>query len=546
MNVDRPNDEAVGSELEDYLESRRNGEPVAEASAGELRALKAVVDRLDGLAQLARSGWGDDNKVPEFLGKYEIVRCIGRGGQSYAFLATDPDLQRQVVIKYYHSSAAETAREAVLTEGRSLARVASPHVVSCYAVERHNDIPYLVLERVCGRNLTETLAEASITVREGASLIAKVADGLANVHALGLLHRDIKPANIIVDNDGNPTLVDFGLATLEAGTVSPLRQGTVAYMSPEQARGEWERVDQRSDIFSLGAVLYEVLSGRPIYSAKTKTELLKQAQECQITPLDTRSRRIPTAVAGLCMRCLAENPMHRPLSAADLATQLRPHSQPSNRLQKGLLVAALIAAIVFGVYYLPLAFEGEPAARPDLPTIQSPAFAHDWNEIRQMIRSNEIPTGEQLGLRSDFETVLAVDGQTIRAVQTLSFRERDEVSCYFHSERTCHLAIYSIEFGSDSLKTVQRLFPDDVSEDSTVLAGASIEIPAFEAQPAEGFEMLYVIASTEPLDLSPRPELLDTTASLNEWDDEIRGLRRLRRLSEQIVPYVVSPREVGK
>src|SRR5262249_24994759 len=143
------------------------------------------------------------------------------------------------------------------------------------------------------------------------------AEGLAAVHACGLLHRDLKPANIVVGDDGAPRLVDFGLASSPGGDHLTQVSGTLAYMPPEQARGEVERIGPRSDVFGLGAVLYEMLTGRPPYRADTLDDVWKLARDGDVLPAKERNPRLPASLNALCMRCLATDPDGRFASAAE-------------------------------------------------------------------------------------------------------------------------------------------------------------------------------------------------------------------------------------
>jgi serine/threonine protein kinase len=266
-------------------------------------------------------------RTPAFLvgskiGKYEIRHILGQGGQARAYLAFDPDLERHVVLKVYHDASADGVDE-VLKEGRALARVSSPNVAQCFGAEHFEGMPYLVLEYVPGRTLVELQAAGGLKLRRAIELVAQVVDGLAAVHACGMLHRDLKPSNIIVGDDGVPRLVDFGLAEPVSGLRSASVSGTLAYMPPEQARGETDRVGPASDLFGIGAVLYELLSGRPPYVAEHQDELLDLARAGVVTPVDVVRSGLPGSVLDLCRRCLATEPEDRYGSAVELRSALR-------------------------------------------------------------------------------------------------------------------------------------------------------------------------------------------------------------------------------
>ena len=215
---------------------------------------------------------------------YELLRKLGQGGQATAYLARDRALQRLVVLKRYHAVASSGRREAVLTEGRALARVRSPFVAPCYGVETSGDLVDLIVEYVPGRPLTKLTADELADTARSARLIDQVAGGLAEVHACGLVHRDIKPQNIILGDDGVPRLVDFGLAVPVASEALHDVSGSPPFMAPEQARGQGERVDARTDVYGLGAVLYFLLTGKPPHDGDTFVAILEQAREAPVVP----------------------------------------------------------------------------------------------------------------------------------------------------------------------------------------------------------------------------------------------------------------------
>ena len=257
------------------------------------------------------------------VGKYEVVRRLGHGSQGSALLARDPDLQTLVVLKLYHAAATPEGRDVLLREGRALARVRHPNVARCLGVERVDDMLVLVVESIPGRDLAAHWRETPGTCRAAALVVEQVAGGLAAVHACGLLHRDIKPSNVILGDDGTPRLVDFGLAIALGSDTGRVRSGSPAYMAPEQARGEWERVDPRTDVFGLGATLYALLTGRPPYQAETSLATLRQAESCQFPAPRQLRPSIPRSLERICLRAMSAAPERRHASAAELEHALK-------------------------------------------------------------------------------------------------------------------------------------------------------------------------------------------------------------------------------
>jgi serine/threonine protein kinase len=277
---------------------------------------------------------------------YEIIRKLGGGGQAVTYLARDRALHRLVVLKRYHGAGSSSRREAVLHEGRALARVRSPFVAPCYGVEAQSDEIDLVVEYVPGRPLTELSAAERADSMRSARLVEQVASGLAEVHACGLLHRDIKPHNIILGDDGLPRLVDFGVAVPLASDALHTVAGSPPYMAPEQARGQGERVDARTDVFGLGAVLYYLLTGVPPHDGDTVQDVIQQAQGAPIVPPRQLNRRIPRGLERICLKAMAADPQARFQSAEAFRRALGNYQQLRRATPVLAAVAILLAALV--------------------------------------------------------------------------------------------------------------------------------------------------------------------------------------------------------
>ena len=280
---------------------------------------------------------------------FELLRPLGEGGQATTYLARDRALQRLVVLKRYHKVASAVRREAVLNEGRALARVRSPFVAPCYGVESRGDEIDLVVEYVPGRPLNELAADERADSRRCARLVEQVAEGLAEVHACGLMHRDIKPQNIILGDDGLPRLVDFGLAVPVASEALQNVSGSPRYMAPEQARGQGERVDARTDVFGLGGVLYDLLTGQPPRGGTTLVELLEQARGAAIVPPRRINPRVPRALERICLKAMAAHPQLRFPSADAMRVALRRY-RLTRQVAPVLAAAAVLLALLVPVW----------------------------------------------------------------------------------------------------------------------------------------------------------------------------------------------------
>ncbi len=248
---------------------------------------------------------------PTAIGKYRDVRRFDvASGQAAAYLAFDPDLERHVVLKRYHGDSGEAE------EGRALAKVASPFVARCHGLERIDGELYLVVEYIPGRNLGEVRRDGPMDLARVVRIVAELAEGVAAVHARGLIHRDIKPANVILHDDGRPRLVNFGVAAHLGSPRLGQIAGSPPYMAPEQVRGHGDRVDHRVDVFGLGGVLYALLTGRPPYQAPDLGSTLKLAEKGEITPPRRLDPNVPAPIEAVCMKAMAAAPENRHGSAA--------------------------------------------------------------------------------------------------------------------------------------------------------------------------------------------------------------------------------------
>ena len=278
-------------------------------------------------------------EVPEHIGRYRVVKVLGEGGFGLVYLGHDDQLDRPVAIKVPHArlvSRPEDA-EAYLTEARTVASLDHPNIVPVHDVGSTETFAcYVVSRYVEGSDLSVKIKQHGLSSTEAAGLVASVAEALHYAHTRGLVHRDIKPANILIDAAGKPFVADFGLALKEQDLGKAAGHfGTPAYMSPEQARGEGHRVDGRTDIFSLGVVLYQLLAGKRPFNAKSPRELLKLVATVEVRPPRQIDARIPRELERICLKALSMRATDRYTAASDMADDLRhflstatPHTTP--------------------------------------------------------------------------------------------------------------------------------------------------------------------------------------------------------------------------
>jgi len=280
----------------------------------------------DGLEFLEPS---DDPAFLGRLGHFDITRLIGRGGMGLVFEAHDKYLHRTVALKVLDPQLAndEVSRQRFCREARSAASISHDHVVSVYQVEKMADgkLPFLVMQLIQGETLEKKLArDGQLPLLEILRIGLQTSAGLAAAHAQGVIHRDLKPSNVLLDSTtGRAKLTDFGLARC-IEDLSITRTGFVAgtplYMSPEQALGE--PLDERSDLFSLGAVLYEMATGRPPFRGATPLAVLKQITDRPASSARSLNSEIPAWLNDLIQQLLAKRPDQRPASAAVVAEEL--------------------------------------------------------------------------------------------------------------------------------------------------------------------------------------------------------------------------------
>src|SRR5262245_30900434 len=264
--------------------------------------------------------------APTHIGRYRIERLLGKGGFGLVYLAHDDQLRRPVAIKVPHRKlvARPEDAEAYLTEARTVANLDHPNIVPVHDVGSTEDSPcYVVSKYIDGTDLATRLEQSRLSSHEAVELVAKVAEALHYAHQQSLVHRDIKPGTIFLDKGGNPFVADFGIALREQdmGT-GPRYAGTPAYMSPEQARGEGHRVDGRSDLFSLGLVFYELLTGRRAFQADSWEELLEQITNREVRPPQQWDDAIPRELERICLKLLSKRASERYTTARDMGDDL--------------------------------------------------------------------------------------------------------------------------------------------------------------------------------------------------------------------------------
>jgi serine/threonine-protein kinase len=306
-----------------------------------------------------------DPGAPPKLARYEVLERLGEGATAVVYRALDRELHRPVALKVPRQAVglSEESRQRFRREAQAAAGLSHPHVVMIYDAGEEGGQLYLVMELVEGRPLSDLLGDARFDLNAQLRLLEKVARGVAAAHEKGIVHRDLKPSNILVTSGGEPKVADFGLAHLVDSTAQLTRTGsslgTPLYMSPEQVEGRGKEISPRTDVYSLGAILYEMVTGRPPHLGETMMEIYGRILREDPVPARRVKPEVPAQIETVAQKALEKDPRRRYPSAREFAEDLarhlagepvlaRPLGRPE-RLYRALKKSVLARAITIGL-----------------------------------------------------------------------------------------------------------------------------------------------------------------------------------------------------
>ncbi|MBI3412412.1 MAG: protein kinase [Planctomycetes bacterium] len=431
---------------------------------------------------------------------YEILGELGRGGMGVVYKARQVNLNRLVALKMLrdatHADVEDLAR--LRAEAETVARLQHPNIVHIYDIGETDGCTFLALEYIDGGTLSQKSAGRPWSPQEAAQLVATLARAVHAAHERGIIHRDLKPANVLLMGDGAPKIADFGLAKRQDSaslTQTGIVMGSPSYMAPEQAEGKSNEIGPATDVYALGAILYELLTGRPPFQGDSALAVVHQVANSEPIAPSRLQAQVPRELEAICLRCLRKNPRHRYASARDLADFLSrfldaktvkilpsgPRSYGGIRFAKSWLVVAAAAIAIVGVTLLLWANVSYPSQENDgkeapvppaerkpntsVPNPEKPEPAREprWEilpavaaNVGEKFASIAFPT-RQIGYAASNRAVYKTEdaGQTWKAVFQPAFLKTGQLRFLrFSDERTgwlgCNNRLYATQNGGES------------------------------------------------------------------------------------------------
>jgi tetratricopeptide (TPR) repeat protein len=417
---------------------------------------------------------------------YELLEEIARGGMGVVYRARQVSLNRPVAIKLmlggYLANAAGMQR--FRAEAETAAQLHHPNIVAIYEVGDHEGQPFFSMELVAGRNLAQVVRDESLPSRKAAAYLKAIAEAVQYAHSRSVLHRDLKPSNILIDENDQPRITDFGLAKRlsdpQLSTTDPQLTltgqvlGSPSFIPPEQAAGQKDAIGPASDVYSLGAILYQLLTGRPPFVAETLTQTLRMVVEQEPVPPRLLNASVPRDLETICLKCLDKDPTRRYETAKGLAADIVRHlnnepivARPPSQLyrfqkaiQRNKLAFGAATSVVFalsiGLGVSTWAFLREKQARREVAARAQSEHDAKEAEIAQRKRAEEVSDFLTKAFRSPDPTR---DGRTITIAEVLDRDARDLEDKFSADPETKAKLMYTIASSYLALGLHDRALP---------------------------------------------------------------------------------------
>lgn len=572
-----PDESRIRALLEEILETGSSPEQVSDGDQKlervlrkRLRRVRDVEAHMEAMFPTPQSG-GDsprralleglrnDRRLPKIPG-YEIHSVIGTGGMGVVYRARHLKLDRWVAIKMvlFGAYASREEMECLLREARDVAALRHPNIVQVYDVAEHDGFPYYAMELLDGGDLARALQGQPRAARDAADLIRVLAGAVHAAHLGGIVHRDLKPGNILLSSDETPKIGDFSLARRlehESTIMTHARQvGTPSYMAPEQAAGDSRAIQPAVDIYALGAILYELLTGRPPFKGESSTETRRQVITEEPVPPSRLNSRVPRDLQTICLKCIQKDPVRRYETAADLADDLerftrgepilaRPvgaaermvkwcRRRPSTTFAIAVSVAAMVGAVAGGIWLQQVehARHTEETVRRErarasiesaLPLLSQFVTSRQWSDATGVLRTAQ--TRLEDAQSPELDVRLAVAAEEFEVAQELdrireSFPEPGDTGYTYSLSRDAYARIFRrVGIGSDvDVETAAlRVRNSPLREQLLIALDHAAFTERFSAQDTEFGRLLAVGRAAAP----------------NPWQDRFRNPATWRDLA---------------
>lgn len=306
------------------------GEPLAKDATFVDRVSDTFLDLMDDkdsdLSVTRVFGHASPLVEGEIVGRYKILEEIGRGGMGQVYKAYDAELDRVVALKLLLPGSSSDSIRRFMREARACGRLQHPNIVGVHDVGNHQGRHFFTMDFVAGNTLANFLRKTPLAVEEAVDILIKVGNAVHYAHQNGIVHRDLKPANIMIDLEGEPKVMDFGLAKLKQESAQLSQEGmilgTIQYMPVEQADGKVGEIDERSDVYSLGAIFYEALTGAPPFTGNSVSQIMFQITQTEPQPPGKLNPKVPRQLEHVCLKALEKNKERRYRSVAEMVEDL--------------------------------------------------------------------------------------------------------------------------------------------------------------------------------------------------------------------------------